>query len=33
MKLDIVCNDKKYLPTYANDTDACMDLNGFNKFR
>lgn len=26
MKLDIVCNDKKYLPTYANDTDACMDL-------
>lgn len=26
MKLDIVCNDEKYLPTYANDTDACMDL-------
>lgn len=26
MKLDIVCNDPKYLPTYANDTDACMDL-------
>lgn len=26
MQLDIVCNDTKYLPTYANDTDACMDL-------
>lgn len=26
MKLDIVCNNEKYLPTYANDTDACMDL-------
>ena len=26
MKLDIVYNDTKYLPTYANDTDACMDL-------
>ena len=25
-KIDIVCNDKKYLPTYANETDACMDL-------
>lgn len=24
--LDIVCSDKKYLPAYANDTDACMDL-------
>ena len=23
---DIVCEDKKYLPTYANETDACMDL-------
>lgn len=26
MQLDIVCNDTKYLPIYANDTDACMDL-------
>ena len=26
MKLNIVCDDEKYLPTYANDTDACMDL-------
>lgn len=26
MKLKIVCDDEKYLPTYANDTDACMDL-------
>lgn len=26
IQLDIVCNDTKYLPTYANDTDACMDL-------
>jgi len=26
MKLDIVCNNKKYLPTYANNSDACMDL-------
>ena len=26
MKLKIVCEDEKYLPTYANDTDACMDL-------
>lgn len=25
-KLDIVCEDKKYLPEYANNTDACMDL-------
>ena len=24
--LKIVCDDEKYLPTYANDTDACMDL-------
>lgn len=24
--LKIVCGDEKYLPTYANDTDACMDL-------
>lgn len=26
IKLDIVCEDEKYLPTYANETDACMDL-------
>lgn len=26
MKLKIVCDDEKYLPTYANETDACMDL-------
>ena len=26
MKLKIVCDDEKYMPTYANDTDACMDL-------
>lgn len=25
-KLDIVCPNPKYLPSYANDTDACMDL-------
>ena len=25
-RLDIVCEDAKYLPTYANETDACMDL-------
>lgn len=24
--LDIVCEDEKYLPRYANPTDACMDL-------
>lgn len=24
--LKIVCKDEKYLPTYANSTDACMDL-------
>jgi len=24
--LKIVCDYEKYLPTYANDTDACMDL-------
>ena len=24
--LKIVCCDEKYLPTYANETDACMDL-------
>ena len=24
--LKIVCGDEKYLPTYANETDACMDL-------
>ncbi len=24
--LKIVCGDDKYLPTYANETDACMDL-------
>lgn len=24
--LKIVCDDEKYRPTYANDTDACMDL-------
>lgn len=23
---DIVCDDKKYIPQYANETDACMDL-------
>lgn len=26
MKIKIVCDDEKYLPTYANETDACMDL-------
>ena len=26
IELKIVCDDEKYLPTYANDTDACMDL-------
>jgi len=26
MELKIVCKDEKYLPKYANDTDACMDL-------
>lgn len=26
MELKIVCENKKYLPQYANDTDACMDL-------
>lgn len=28
MSLDvkIVCKDKKYIPEYANETDACMDL-------
>ena len=26
MKLDIVCRSDKYLPSYANTTDACMDL-------
>lgn len=26
MELKIVCDDKLYLPTYANDTDACLDL-------
>ena len=26
MELKIVCEDKKYLPQYANNTDACMDL-------
>lgn len=26
MDLKIVCNDNDYMPQYANDTDACMDL-------
>lgn len=26
VQLKIVCEDKKYLPSYANETDACMDL-------
>lgn len=26
LQLKIVCKDDKYLPEYANDTDACMDL-------
>ena len=26
LNIKIVCDDKKYLPTYANETDACMDL-------
>lgn len=26
MDLKIVCMDDKYMPEYANDTDACMDL-------
>ena len=25
-KIDIVCDDLKYLPTYANDSDLCMDV-------
>ena len=25
-KIDIVCDDEKYLPAYANDTDFCMDV-------
>lgn len=24
--IKIVCKNEKYMPTYANDTDACMDL-------
>lgn len=26
LKLKIVCEDERYMPQYANDTDACMDL-------
>jgi dUTP pyrophosphatase len=26
MDIKVVCDDEKYLPQYANDTDACMDL-------
>lgn len=26
MKLNVVCRNDKYLPSYANTTDACMDL-------
>lgn len=26
MKINIVCEDRKYEPCYANGTDACMDL-------
>lgn len=26
LDLKIVCEDEKYMPVYANDTDACMDL-------
>lgn len=26
LNLEIVCNDERYLPTYAHETDACMDL-------
>lgn len=26
MKLKIVCDEEKYMPSYANETDACMDL-------
>lgn len=26
LDLKIVCNDERYLPTYAHETDACMDL-------
>lgn len=26
INLKIVCEDEKYLPTYANESDACMDL-------
>jgi dUTP pyrophosphatase len=26
MEIKIVCENEKYLPQYANDTDACMDL-------
>lgn len=26
VSLGIICENKKYFPTYANDTDACMDL-------
>lgn len=26
MEIKIVCEDEKYMPAYANETDACMDL-------
>ena len=26
LDIKIVCEDEKYMPEYANDTDACMDL-------
>ena len=26
INLEVVCLDEKYMPTYANSTDACMDL-------
>lgn len=26
LNIKIVCDDTKYLPTYANESDACMDL-------
>lgn len=26
IKLDIVCDEEKYMPRYANSTDACLDL-------
>lgn len=32
LDLKIICDSEKYLPTYANNTDACMDLKVKIKF-